>query len=79
MSSWPSSSTPVPPTTFRSLSCPPCSPKLNGRVERFNRTSREEFWQCYDGDFDLAELTSALRTPREYLAELTRGSLSHML
>ena len=40
---------------------PPRSPKLNGCVERLNRTSREEFWQCYDGDLDLASLTPALR------------------
>ena len=40
---------------------PPRSPKLNGRVERFNRTSREEFWQCYDGDFTIAAVTPALR------------------
>ena len=40
---------------------PPRSPKLNGRVERFNRTSREEFWQCYDGDLDLASVGAALR------------------
>ena len=30
-------------------------------MERPNRTSREEFWQCYDGDLDLAGLTPALR------------------
>src|SRR5680860_323227 len=40
---------------------PPRSPKLNGCVERLNRTAREEFWQCYDGDLDLASLTPALR------------------
>ncbi|HEU0305407.1 MAG TPA: integrase core domain-containing protein [Lysobacter sp.] len=40
---------------------PPRSPKLNGCVERLNRTSREEFWQCYDGDLDLASVTPALR------------------
>jgi len=40
---------------------PPRSPKFNGCVERLNRTSREEFWQCYDGDLDLASLTPALR------------------
>ena len=40
---------------------PPRSPKLNGCVERLNRTTREEFWQCYDGDLDLASLTPALR------------------
>lgn len=40
---------------------PPRSPKLNGRVERFNRTSQEEFWQCYDGAYDLASVNAALR------------------
>jgi putative transposase len=40
---------------------PPRSPKLNGRVERFNRTSQEEFWQCYDGDLDLQSARDALR------------------
>ncbi len=40
---------------------PPRSPRLNGCVEQLNRTSREEFWQCYDGDLDLASLTPALR------------------
>ncbi|MBX3069910.1 MAG: IS481 family transposase [Thermomicrobiales bacterium] len=40
---------------------PPRSPKLNGRVERFNRTSQEEFWHCYDGDLDLVAANAALR------------------
>jgi transposase InsO family protein len=40
---------------------PPRSPKLNGRVERFNRTSQEEFWQCYDGDLDPDTARIALR------------------
>jgi transposase InsO family protein len=40
---------------------PPRSPKLNGRVERFNRTSQEEFWQCYDGELDLPSANAALR------------------
>ena len=30
-------------------------------MERLNRTSREEFWQCYDGDFTLADVTPTLR------------------
>jgi putative transposase len=46
---------------------PPRSPKLNGRVERFNRTSQEEFWQCYDDDLTLAPLAVALQNwVREY-------------
>jgi len=32
---------------------PPSSPKLNGRVERANRTHREEFYEVYDIDLDL--------------------------
>jgi transposase InsO family protein len=44
---------------------PPRSPKLNGRVERLNGTSRREFWACYDGELDLPNLTTALRTFEE--------------
>lgn len=40
---------------------PPRSPKLNGRVERLNGTSRREFWEVYDGALDLPSLTAALR------------------
>lgn len=40
---------------------PPRSPKLNGRVERLNGTSRREFWECYEGDLDLPTLQAALR------------------
>lgn len=39
---------------------PPRSPKLNGCVERANRTHAEEFWECYDGGFALASVRSAL-------------------
>jgi transposase InsO family protein len=39
---------------------PPRSPKLNGHVERLNRTATEEFWECYDGDLDLATVQPAL-------------------
>lgn len=39
---------------------PPRSPKLNGRVERLNGTSRREFWECYDGDLNLSSLQAAL-------------------
>ena len=34
---------------------PPKSPKLNGHVERSNRTHREEFYEVYDVDLDLEE------------------------
>ena len=40
---------------------PPRSPKLNGCVERANRTHTEEFWECYDGDLDLLAVQAALR------------------
>ena len=40
---------------------PPHSPKLNGCVERANRTHTEEFWECYDGDLDLPTVQPALR------------------
>ncbi len=40
---------------------PPRSPKLNGRVERLNGTSRREFWECYDGGLDLPTLQQELR------------------
>ena len=39
---------------------PPRSPKLNGCVERANRTHTEEFWECYDGDLDVASARAAL-------------------
>ena len=59
---------------------PPHSPKLNGRVERANRTYRNEFYECYDGDLDLPSLRSALyafqdaynrRRPHQALGYLT--------
>jgi transposase InsO family protein len=40
---------------------PPRSPKLNGHVERVNRTHRSEFWELYDGDLELPPLQQALR------------------
>jgi len=39
---------------------PPRSPKLNGTVERTNRTYRAEFYECYDGPLDLPTLQHAL-------------------
>lgn len=46
---------------------PPRSPKLNGHVERVNRTYRNEFWELYDGPLDLPPLQEALRAwEREY-------------
>jgi len=45
---------------------PPRSPKLNGCVERFNRTSQDDFWTCYDGPLTLPELVPAIQ---HWLAE----------
>ena len=39
---------------------PPRSPKLNGKVERANRTHKEEFSQRNDLAADLGELRQAL-------------------
>ena len=40
---------------------PPRSPKLNGHVERAQRTHTEEFWERYEGDLDLPAVRPALR------------------
>lgn len=40
---------------------PPRSPKLNGRVERANRTYREEFYNCSDATPTVAGFASHLR------------------
>jgi len=40
---------------------PPRSPKLNGHVERAQRTHTEEFYELTDSDFDLVSLNKALR------------------
>lgn len=39
---------------------PPRSPKLNGHVERANRTHTEEFYEVTDSSFDMDEITKAL-------------------
>jgi putative transposase len=39
---------------------PPRSPKLNGGVERANRTHTEEFYEVTDSNFELADLRSKL-------------------
>jgi putative transposase len=44
---------------------PPRSPKLNGHVERANRTHRSEFWELYDGELALPPLQAALRAWEE--------------
>jgi len=40
---------------------PPHSPKLNGSVERMNRTFREEWWECYEGEIDVPNMQAAGR------------------
>ena len=40
---------------------PSHSPKLNGSVERAQRTHTEEFYEVYNGDFEIAPLNQALR------------------
>jgi transposase InsO family protein len=40
---------------------PPHSPKLNGQVERINRTFREEWWECYDGEVEVTAMQAAGR------------------
>lgn len=40
---------------------PPRSPKLNGQVERANRTHAEEFYEVTDADFNIHSLNPALR------------------
>jgi len=39
---------------------PPRSPKLNGRVERAQRTHTEEFYEVTEASFELSELNRAL-------------------
>lgn len=39
---------------------PPRSPKLNGHVERAQRTHTEEFYELYEGDFEIGPLNRAL-------------------
>lgn len=40
---------------------PPRSPKLNGRVERANRTHTEEFYEVYELPWTVASLNVRLR------------------
>ncbi len=40
---------------------PPRSPKLNGHVERAQRTHTEEFYELYDGDLEIPALNKALQ------------------
>lgn len=59
---------------------PPRSPKLNGSVERAQRTHTEEFYELYDGDLEIAPLNHALKQweytynyirPHQTLGQLT--------
>ncbi len=43
------------------LTLPPRSPKLNGSVQRANRTHTEEFYEVTDAEPDLGSLQAALR------------------
>lgn len=67
---------------------PPRSPKLNGHVERSNRTHREEFYQVIELPTTLAEVNAALRKwedihntfrPHQALAYLTPKSFLKQL
>lgn len=40
---------------------PPCSPKLNGNVERSNRTHAEEFYEVTEAEFNVQSINIALR------------------
>ena len=40
---------------------PPRSPKLNGHVERAQRTHTEEFYELTDSNFDMVQINEALR------------------
>lgn len=68
---------------------PPRSPKLNGHVERAQRTHTEEFYEAYEGDIALSALRLALQAweevyntvrPHQALGYLTpREFLTHHL
>jgi len=51
--------------SIRLFVLPPRSPKLNGCVERAQRTHQEEFYEVYDGDLEIASLSQALRAWEE--------------
>jgi putative transposase len=46
---------------IRLFALPPRSPKLNGCVERAQRTHQEEFYEVYDGELERAPLSRALQ------------------
>lgn len=47
--------------SLRLFVLPPRSPKLNGHVERAQRTHTEEFYEVYPDDLEIAPLNQALR------------------
>jgi len=51
---------PPPPPFLPENYSPLCSPKLNGKAERMNRTLREEFWAFYEDEDNLKEIRAAL-------------------
>ena len=67
---------------------PPRSPKLNGGVERANRTHTEEFYEVTDSDFELADIRTKLLQweqirntyrPNQALHYLTPAEFLHQL
>jgi len=67
---------------------PPRSPKLNGGVERANRTHMEEFYEVTDSDFELADIRTKLLEwekicntyrPNQALHYLTPAEFLHQL
>lgn len=58
---------------------PPRSPKLNGHVERAQRTHTEEFYEVYEGDLEMGPLNQALREwERVYNAVRPHQALRHL-
>lgn len=58
---------------------PPSSPKLNGCVERGNRTHREEFYEVYDLDWSVAGLRpELLNWERVYNTVRPHSSLAYL-
>lgn len=67
---------------------PPRSPKLNGHVERANRTHTEEFYEVYPDDLEIVPLNQALKQweqvynyvrPHQSLGYLTPFEYLHQL
>lgn len=66
---------------------PPRSPKLNGHVERAQRTHTEEFYRLYDGDLEIEPQNQSLLAwegvyntirPHHFLDGLTPGEYLHL-